>query len=96
MDKLLVQIGAQPRKFVLVAQIRSSNHFVELFGPCLVVETGRHVRERPVGPHRHHAFFALVSRFAIGFHIRVRLDFLLRSFLDFAFARLRPRFHLGL
>ena len=65
MHELLVEIAAQPRQFVGVAQLGGCDHLIELRRPRLVVERTAHVREGTVRADRLHAFLAIVTGLAV-------------------------------
>src|SRR3546814_18443754 len=69
MRHLLVEIGAQPRQLVGVAQLGGEDDLVMLFGEAQIVEIGN-VARQAIGAHRQHAFIAFAAHFglAVGFN----------------------------
>src|SRR3546814_6359897 len=69
MRHLLVEIGAQPRQFVGVAQVGRGDDLVVLFGEAQIVEIGN-VGRQAIGTHGQHALVAFAAHFgfAVGFH----------------------------
>ena len=69
MRHLLVEIGAQPRQFLFVAQFGRGDYLVMLLGEADIVEIGN-VGGQAVGPHGQHALVAFAAHLglAVGFH----------------------------
>src|SRR3546814_109069 len=75
MRHLLVEIGAQPRQLVGVAQLGRGDDLVMLFGEADIVEIGN-VGRQAVRAHGQHALVAFAAHLglAVGFHfLRVRI-----------------------
>src|SRR3546814_9446624 len=69
MRHLLVEIGAQPRQLVGVAQLGRSDDLVMLFGEADIIEI-RNVGRQAVGADRQHPLVAFAAHFgfAVGLH----------------------------
>ena len=74
-DELLVEIGAQTGQFLVVAQVGSAHHFVELGGVGGIFEVRRQIRQRQVGPPGHHALVAILAHLGVGHHVGIHFHF---------------------